>query len=94
MGEYLDALASNDQLPSELTAQGRYHAQQVLVASGRLAPDAELIRDLRLGSAEYRDAYAVLLQRVREARLALTQALLRMHAVQHSEPQAGPSWRP
>ncbi len=94
VGEYLDALASNDQLPSELTAQGRYHAQQVLVASGRLAPDAELIRDLRLGSAEYRDAYAVLLQRVREARLALTQALLRMHAVQHSEPQAGPSWRP
>ncbi|MNO54605.1 hypothetical protein D3C76_450830 [compost metagenome] len=93
VGEYLEALASQGELPPDLTPQGRVHARQVLLASGRLAPDEVLSNTLRLNSDEYDIAYSALVQRVRNTRLALTRTLLRAHLKVHPEPQAGPSKR-
>jgi hypothetical protein len=86
LGEYLDAASSDETLPPELSENERHQLLQLLRASGRLGALEPLPNVLSLNSNEYRAAYDALLKRVEQARLELTQAVLRS--------QPGPSTQP
>lgn len=85
LGEYLDAVSGDDELPPQLSEMEREHLRQVLIGSGQLGRLDPLPQVLSLNSNQYRAAYESLARRVAQARLDLTHALL--------EPQPGPSSR-
>lgn len=85
LGEYLDAVSGDDELPPQLSEMEREHLRQVLIGSGQLGRLDPLPSVLSLNSNQYRAAYEALAKRVAQARLDLTHALL--------EPQPGPSSR-
>ncbi|MDD1012158.1 NEL-type E3 ubiquitin ligase domain-containing protein [Pseudomonas rubra] len=94
VGEYLDALGSADELPPTLSEREQGYLRQVLIDSGLLSPLETLRPDLRLNSAQVRDAYDALQRLVERAELDLTRDILLSQAHQDNSPQPGPSRRP
>lgn len=87
IGGYLDAAASEDDLLPEPGESDRQRLRQLLVDIGQLGVADELPTVVRLDTGAYVRAYDVLQERVEQARLEITRAIVR-------EPQPGPSWRP
>ncbi|QBF26201.1 hypothetical protein EXN22_11025 [Pseudomonas tructae] len=93
IGEYLDAMGSEADVPPTLSDFESHRLHQVLVDIGYLGPLETLSGDRRLNDAQVRAAYEALGRMVDQARLELTEAVLQSQARMDAEPQPGPSRR-